>query len=151
MKTDDGMREMCALVRPGPFVFHDSSPSGEMFVDEPEKTDVPDRGGRANALRITAIDRAIIRDHYRAQPGFRAQRSFVAAGKWMRGRKLSMRAHSHALGDELETKLHPLPEGYARILAGNDVLLIDIATRRIIDVMRNVCTALGERASTMSE
>ena len=69
---------------------------------------------------ITHIDRAIIRGYlheYRSP------------------------STTRLLPPELEHKLSVLPAGYERILADDDVLLVQTATHRIADVMRNACAA----------
>jgi hypothetical protein len=38
---------------------------------------------------------------------------------------------------DLEYRLSPLGAGYQRVMVGRDVLLIEVAMRRIVDVMHN--------------
>ena len=80
--------------------------------------------------RITQIDRAIISSYY--ENGVPTARAAVYSG--MR----SLEKPWQPLPADLEAKLSILPARYVRALAVDDVLLIDTATGRIIDVMRQV-------------
>ena len=80
--------------------------------------------------RITQIDRAIISTYY--ESGVPAPRGTVYSGMQ------SLEKPWQPLPTELEAKLSILPARYVRALAVDDVLLIDTASGRIIDVMRQV-------------
>lgn len=141
MKTE-GLREnICALVQPRPAIFREPP-----TIDEFEATpDAPrdnvfrhdDYSDHADEPRITAIDRAIIHNHFRENDSAPRKPS-AAGGKWARGRRLSIRADVRVLDAALERKLNALPQGYVRVLAGSDLLLVRTATHSIIDVMRNI-------------
>jgi len=89
------------------------------------------------APRITQIDRAIIRGalHQQAsstlKPGLRVQR--------MAGQRLPRGVCVSPLPAKLERKLSALPTDFERVLVDCDVLLMQSATREIVDVMRNAC------------
>ncbi len=90
------------------------------------------------SARITHIDRAIIRsyfyDHADSLPDERrGQSRQPTAPMW-----LSSDVFHHALPVELERKLSALPAGYARVLVGRNVLLIEPASRRVVDILHQV-------------
>lgn len=55
-----------------------------------------------------------------------------------RNGKLPPGLQKKALPDDLEAKLPPAIEGTERKIVGNDVVLIDVATDIVLDVIRNV-------------
>ena len=79
---------------------------------------------------ITQIDRAIIRGHYRQDDAAAQTREFSEAP--------ASGAPWRSLPPDLECKLSVLTDRYVRALADGDVVLIDIVTATIIDVMRHV-------------
>ena len=90
--------------------------------------------------RLSAADRAIITRYFdgrwrRLAPapvdGRRTRR------RWIVGGKLPANVATAALPPELTEKLSPLDPGYERLLAGADVLCVEIATHKIADVMRD--------------
>ena len=83
--------------------------------------------------RITYVDRAIIRDYF-SQHAHRPTRRPTDMTTLR-----SAPPRSLSLPHELECKLSVLPAGYARILSGGTVLLIETATRAIVEVMGNSC------------
>ena len=80
---------------------------------------------------ITQIDRAIIRGYFQ-QDGGATPLSHIGNGL------PSLDSRWQPLPRDLECKLSVLTERYVRALAANDVILIDIATARIVDAMPNV-------------
>lgn len=89
--------------------------------------------------RITCVDRAIIRQHFAEYRGGETDtppRSSVRP--WLVDARLPSGLHAKPLPHELELKLSALAAGFRRVRVGDDVLLIDAQTRRIVDVMRNV-------------
>jgi hypothetical protein len=90
--------------------------------------------------QLTRADRAVISQYFEGrwrrttlapQSGRRTRR------RWIIGGKLPANVPTSALPVGLTEKLSPLDEGYERLLAGNDVLCVEIATMKIVDVMRD--------------
>jgi hypothetical protein len=48
-----------------------------------------------------------------------------------------------SLPAELERKLSPVPAGHERVLVDHNVLLVETATREVVDVLRNACATDG--------
>ena len=85
--------------------------------------------------RITYIDRAIIRQYFAGVGGDTA-------------------ARSQALPDDLERSLSSLEPGLMRVLDGTDVLLVEKATRKVVDVMQHaaaVAARFDHEAHTIPE
>ena len=93
-------------------------------------------------IRITHIDRAIIRG-YLHEYHFVLKPSPELRMPRMPGSKLPSRLRTQSLPAELERKLSAMPTGYERVLVDGDVLVVEPATREIVDVMRNVRTTGG--------
>lgn len=96
--------------------------------------------------RITQVDRAIIRgylpQYYFSPSTGRAEilaRMLKPRRKWMINHKVPRSLSTGYLPAELDRKLSVLPVGFERVLVGNDVLLVEIATRRIVDIMWGAC------------
>lgn len=91
------------------------------------------------ALHISERDRTIIRDYFRAQtakktpPGL-AKREKLPPGLGKRD-TLPPGLEGRSLPRDLESRLTVLPAGQARILLGNDVLLIQRDSRMILDIL----------------
>jgi hypothetical protein len=102
------------------------------------------------ALRITQVDRAIIRGYLHerclalAALGVqdRPQRS-IWQRPLMPGGILSSKVRVQSLPAELECRLSTVPDDYERVLVDHNVLLVKTATRKIISVMRNACAIDG--------
>jgi len=77
--------------------------------------------------RITYVDRAVIRDYFHQHL---LEESVRPAWK----KALFPEPHRQ-LPWELERRLSALFPGHERIVVGNDVLLVETATREIVDVM----------------
>ena len=134
MRTHATSNIPCALLRPLPSV---SGAARRVISSTPACTKTSHaaiRGGTYQIKpRITSIDRAIIRDYfnqyYLDEP---VQPASMKA--------LFPESHRQLLPKELECRLSvPFP-GLERILVGGDVLLVETASREIVDVMRNACT-----------
>jgi hypothetical protein len=85
--------------------------------------------------RITCVDRAIIRRFFDVESPAPVADAVEKQDK--RPIRLSLRSRMEPLPAELEYRLSQLKAGYRRVLMDCDVLLIEPATRRIVDVMRN--------------
>jgi hypothetical protein len=102
------------------------------------------------ALRITQVDRAIIRSYLHerclalAAVGTRdrPQRS-IWQRPLMPGGILSSKVRAQSLPAELECRLSAVPADYERVLVDHNVLLVKTATRKIVSVMRNACATDG--------
>ena len=140
MRTHAANNIPCALVRPP------SSLSGaklRAFSDTCSGTKKSRVASRADDYqvepRITYVDRAIIRDYLHQ---YHLDESVGPARK-----KAPFPELRRQLPRELERRLSvPFP-GYERVLVGSDVLLVETATREIVDVMRNT-RAIHARHST---
>ncbi len=102
------------------------------------------------SLRITQIDRAIIRGYLhecclaRAAAGAQdSPQGSKLRRPWMPGSILPPRAQKQSLPAKLERKLSTLVAGYERVLVDHNVLLVETATGEIVDVMRNACATDG--------
>jgi hypothetical protein len=91
------------------------------------------------AILFSGEDRRTI-DHF-----FRRQGTASAAnGAKARREPLLIRERvpqgisTRPLPDALDHRLPPLPPGYARLILGRDVLLVERRTRTIVDIMREV-------------
>jgi hypothetical protein len=92
-------------------------------------------------VAFTAEDRALIHEYYRANlpPGL--ARKGLPPGhrkRLVRKGQLPPGIAKRALPADLDRRLSPLPQGYARILVDTDVFLVDIATDLILDIVRDV-------------
>ena len=97
------------------------------------------------AIRMTCVDRAIIKIHFRTRRGDETKccagahrRRRQLCGHWLAGWKLPFKLRVDRLPAELESKLSVIGPGYSRVQVSGDVLLIDGSTRRIFDVVQNV-------------
>ena len=86
--------------------------------------------------RITYVDRAVIRDYFHQHNLDEPVRP-----AWMNA--LFPETHQQLLPKELECRLSASFPGHERILVDSDVLLVETATREIVDVMRNARTSGG--------
>jgi hypothetical protein len=95
----------------------------------------------ASANRITGVDRAIIsryfEDRWSPASVTRSARPPKMRRRWMIGGKLPATVRTDALPRQLESKLSRLDPGFERLLTGCDVLCIELANSRIVDVMHN--------------
>lgn len=88
-------------------------------------------------------DRRVIHDYYRRHrakglpPGL-AKRSKLPPGiakQLARADRLPPDVHGRRLPRELERRLPRLPDGYARVRIGTDIVLLDVGTRVVVDVV----------------
>lgn len=98
--------------------------------------------GRDVEIRFSHRDRMLIRDYYRRNlpPGL-ARKARLPPG-------LEKQIYQHgslppglagrALPHELEQRLSHLPDGYARVRMGMDVVLLNRNTRIIVDLIRDI-------------
>jgi len=95
--------------------------------------------------RITCVDRAVISRYFEgrcARAGVAGpEMSWRSSRRWIVGGRLPASLYEVTLPPQLECKLSTLDAGYQRLLAGGDVLCIEIASLRIVDVMHNACAA----------
>jgi hypothetical protein len=99
-------------------------------------------------VRMTCIDRAIINIYF--HEGACAARTVRARGhgvhhqlfsQWLPGWRLPRKLRLETLPAELERKLSAIGPYYKRVRVNCDVLLIEDATRRVVDAMHNVYAA----------
>ena len=128
MRTHSASNNPCALVRPPPSV---SSAALRDLSKAPSGTKQNRAAIRADTYqiepRITYVDRAVIRDYFHQHL---LEESVRPAWK----KALFPEPHRQ-LPWELERRLSALFPGHERIVVGNDVLLVETATREIVDVM----------------
>ena len=85
--------------------------------------------------RITHIDRTMIRTYFRPHANGRTPLlPEVSSGD----RRVAPHLGPRRLPQDLEQKLSLLPAGYQRVIVGNDVVLVELASRVVIDVVREV-------------
>lgn len=131
MRTHAASNIPCALVRSLPPASGVALRVSSSAASCTKKNRAAIRGDAAYQIvpRITYVDRAIIRDYFR-------QHDLVPRLRPADREVLFPEFRKVLLPDELECRLSvPFP-GHERILAGNDVLLVETATREIVDVMR---------------
>ena len=94
------------------------------------------------AVRFSHRDRLLIRDYYRANlpPGLAKKRRLppgLEKQLYERG-TLPPGLSGQRLPGELERQLGRLPDGYARVRVGMDVILMDQRSRVIVDIIRGI-------------
>jgi hypothetical protein len=90
-------------------------------------------------------DRGLIRDYYRSYyrglpPGL-AKQGKVPPGhakKLYRSQPLPPGLEWQYLPADLERRLSPLPDGYARVIVGTDVGIMNVRTRVIMDLIEDL-------------
>jgi hypothetical protein len=148
MRTQEAGHAACALLQAMP-----GSAGGLILRDEPAWFDDAEHeiampGGPAGAgvaIRMTCVDRAVIKIHFRTRRSDETngrsgshRRRRQLCGHWLPGWRLPFKLRVERLPAELESKLSALEPGYTRVQVNGDVLLIDASTRRVFDVMQNV-------------
>ena len=93
--------------------------------------------GAGTVPRISAHERMLIHD-YCANRVRAAQNGRIVSGL-RANRPLPSRLTYHRLPARLENQLEPLPQPYARVVVGTDVLVINRHTRMIVDLARGAC------------
>ncbi|MEO8440883.1 MAG: hypothetical protein ABI547_00195 [Betaproteobacteria bacterium] len=123
MSTHESRGSECALLR-----------------TEPENgADRQASNGYAN--RLTRADRAIIARYFDGRGSLasvtRPARPSKMRRRWMIGGRLPATLRTDALPRELASELSALDPAYERLLVSYDVLCIELANSRIVDVMHN--------------
>ena len=132
MRTHSASKNPCALVRRSPSV---SGAESRNLPSAPTCTKRNRAAIKADTYqiepRITYVDRAIIRDYFH-------QHNLDEPVRPAWKKALFPEPHRQ-LPWELERRLSVQFPGYERIWVGGDVLLVEIATREIVDAMRDIC------------
>lgn len=106
---------------------------------------VGDRDTRIS-VGFSTRDRELIRDYYarhRAKPlppGL-AKRDRLPPGlerQMRKGGRLPPGLQGRGLPLELERRLTPLPDGYARVIVGGRIVLQDAGTRVVVDIIQDI-------------
>jgi hypothetical protein len=106
---------------------------------------VGDRNARVS-VGFSMRDREIIRDYYARHrpkpfpPGL-AKRDRLPPGlekQLRRGGELPPGLRGRGLPGDLERRLSPLPDGYARVIVGGRIVLQEAGTRVVIDVIEEL-------------
>jgi hypothetical protein len=105
------------------------------------RVSVGDERGRVD-LAFSSQDRILIHDYYRRTlpPGLARKQSLPPGLQ----KQLVRRGHlppgleGQRLPSDLEGRLTPLPAGYVRLRIGTDVVLVEVGTRLILDLVSNV-------------
>ncbi|MEW5893823.1 MAG: hypothetical protein AB1697_11865 [Pseudomonadota bacterium] len=113
---------------------------------QPRQVDVGVRS-KDQTLRVifSERDRALIHEYYAARakplpPGL-AKKNKIPPGHAMqmeRWGRLPPGIAYRALPGDLERRLSALPEGYARIVVGADIGILDTRTRVVVDVIKDI-------------
>lgn len=113
--------------------------------------DRQDSNGYAN--RLTRADRAIIARYFDGRWSLATVTRPARPGKmrrrWMIGGRLPATLRTDALPRELASELSALSPGFERLLVGCDVLCIELATSRIVDVMHNAGAAATQHTAQL--
>ena len=100
--------------------------------------------GTSAGLVFTSSERTLIARYYsnlprhkRMPPGLAKREGRLPPGLVKRDR-LPRGLRGRGLPSDLDRKLHALPDGYVRIVIGNDLVLMNRATREVMDIYRDV-------------
>ncbi len=90
-------------------------------------------------VAFTEEDHRIIHDYYKKKmpPGL-AKKKHLPPGlqkQLAKNGKLPPGLEKRNLPSDLERRLSPIPAGYARVIIGNDIALISIATQVVVDII----------------
>jgi len=123
-QSNKGSRTQCALLRPT---------TGQAARVAPAASETGNR--------LTAADRETIARYFEGRwPRPKVARLHGRSRprkRWMIGGKLPAGVRSAGLPRELEQELTPLDAGYVRLMVGAEILCVEEATSKIMDVMRN--------------
>ena len=97
--------------------------------------------GSSVSVVFTAVERRLIADYYadpqHAGPASDRRLPPGIAKKVARGGALPPGIAKRYLPDDLERRLRPTPPGVTRVVMGSDVLLVEVATGLIYDVIKS--------------
>jgi Ni/Co efflux regulator RcnB len=115
--------------------------AGPALAKKPAREAEPPSGERTAALVFDELERQLIRDYF-ADPSRAAHAEGKPlppgiAKKVARGGSLPPGIAKRYLPDDLDRRLRPRPAGYERLVVGGDVLLVEVATGVIHDIVRN--------------
>jgi hypothetical protein len=98
--------------------------------------------GQPASIVFTAVERRLIADYYadprHAGPASDKRLPPGIAKKVARGGALPPGIAKRYLPDDLERRLRPMPPGVTRVVIGSDVLLVEVGTGLIYDVIKSV-------------
>jgi len=104
---------------------------------------ITDNGTHAGIV-FTSSDRSRISRYFerhtiikRTPPGLAKRQDRLPPGLVKRDR-LPYGLQSRGLPGDLEKELHPLPDGYARLVIGRDLIIMKRSTREVMDIYRDV-------------
>lgn len=91
-------------------------------------------------------DRALIRQHYHQNKYKKVPPGLAKKGKLTPGHQKRLQKHGRLppglegryLPYDLERRLDRLPDGYVRVKVGSDIVLMETATRIILDVIAGI-------------
>ncbi len=100
----------------------------------------------ANAqLGFDARARILIQDYYRSNPSRlpsglakKDEHPSGAQQRLERNGRLPPGIEQQSLPPALARQLPPLPRGYDRVIVGQDVVLVEVSTRTVVDVLHGV-------------
>ena len=122
-----GDNDLCVLVRPVlTAAAREVPPRASSAAGEEDDAEAP---------CITHVDRAMIRAYFR-QTDSAPTRRFPDNPR--ADRKVPAKSNPGALPRDLEEKLSALPAGFMRRIAGTDVVLVEVASQAIIDLVADV-------------
>ena len=127
----------CVLTQSRPLRIEDMSSRAAAALAYERSNLAPAPNAGENSLRITCVDRAIMRAYFHPpEAGILAPSEKSAEFEHSAPAREDREAD--LLPDELERKLTPLPAGYLRLLRGNAVYLVQARTHEIIDAAPGV-------------
>lgn len=92
-------------------------------------------------VAFTDHDRVVIRDYYRRLPPGLAKKGKVPPGHAYRMRRndgIPPDVAWEYLPPDVESRLSRLPDGYARIVIGADVAIMNTRTRVVVDLLEDI-------------
>jgi hypothetical protein len=156
MHTQEAVHSQCALLQTNPGSAHhvERRTRAEPFAYA-EQDAATKPADYSVGARITCVDRAIIRTYFAESE---SEVPTVAAGGYEKPRRRSRRdwtaygrllpqTGARVLPANLEEKLSALQPGYKRLTVGSDVLLIETASRKILEIMHNANLRAERRAA----
>lgn len=85
------------------------------------------------AASFSERDRQLLRQYYRQHPP-----AVSSVPRAVRQERVSADIAARSLPSALEVQLSPLPTGYGRVLVGRDAVIIERATRTVVDIAYSV-------------